>query len=376
MNSERNRAMDNLRVIVIFLVVVLHGIISYMASAPPWWYVLDPQRTVAFTFAVLLIDVPIMQIMFFLAGYYACPSLAKRGAGPFFKDKVRRIGIPWVIGVFLLAPPTAYMIYFSRNIPMSLWRFWQTDFWGKAFQQSVYWYLGVLLALFAATAVLHATNRRFATWKPRVIPPSWRSIGLFVLAISAVSIAIAKNYGLDQWSNNYVFVYQPVRIPNYIGYFALGVFGHQCGWFAGDGYRPRPAKWVPWWILSGGLYVMYRMSPQGAAPTFEVKIVAILLFNVFCFSSLMAMIALVSRYFAGDALFWRFQARNSYGVYYLHPLILYPLALVFVPFAMSIYIKALSIILLAYGISLLASDAVLTRLPGARRMFASRHDHV
>jgi hypothetical protein len=56
-------------------------------------------------------------------------------------------------------------------------------------------------------------------------------------------------------------------------------------------------------------------------------------------------------------------------VYYVHPLILYPLALVFVPLPLSIYLKATGITLLAYLASWGLSAGVLTRLPGLRRMF-------
>ena len=105
---SREHGLDNLRVFVIILVVVLHASLSYMAFAPQWWYVLDPKRSLFFTGLVLLIDVPIMLIMFFLAGYFAYPSLARRGAAAFLKDKAIRIGIPWVFGSMVLAPPTAW----------------------------------------------------------------------------------------------------------------------------------------------------------------------------------------------------------------------------------------------------------------------------
>ncbi|MDR3438215.1 acyltransferase family protein [Telmatospirillum sp.] len=367
--SVRNHAMDNLRVVIIFLVVVLHGIISYMAYPPPWWYVLDGQNSIVFTYMVLLIDVPIMQIMFFLAGYFVWPSLVKRGPARFILDKIRRIGIPWVFGVLVLAPPIAYLIYYSRKSPMSLTTFWQTDFWGKAYQQSVYWYLGPLLALFAVTAILFATSHRFAAWKPGNRRPAWWWITLFVLAMSAVSAAIASRCDLDLWSNNYLFVYQPVRIPNYIGYFFLGIFAFQSGWFTETGFQPHCGLWVPLWVVSALAYVMFRLSPQSAAPTVEFKTVAVLLFNLFCIVSLFAMIALAHRYANCSSAFWRLQARNSYGVYYLHPLILYPLALLFVPLTLSIFLKATLIILVAYVISLAASGLVLTRLPALRNMF-------
>jgi glucan biosynthesis protein C len=48
-NSERLYFFDNLRAFVIVLVIVLHASITYMAYAPTWWYVLDPQNSYVFT---------------------------------------------------------------------------------------------------------------------------------------------------------------------------------------------------------------------------------------------------------------------------------------------------------------------------------------
>lgn len=365
----RDHALDNLRVAVVFLVVVLHAIISYMEFAPPWWYVLDPQRSIVFTYMVLLIDVPIMQIMFFLAGYFALPSLARRGPGRFFADKIRRIGIPWAIGVLLLAPPTAYIIYYSRHAPMSLATFWRTDFWGPAYQQSVYWYLGVLLALFALLAVAIAASPRLAARAPEARRPAAWQGALFVAAVTAAAIPIAARCDLDLWSNNRIFVYQPVRLPDYVAYFFLGAFAGRRGWFGPGGWQPRLALWLPLCVASGAVYVVWRMSPHPGLSPVAIKAAAVALFNLFCFAALFAAVALARRYLSGGGGFWSYQARNSYGVYYLHPLILYPLALALVPLSLSVFLKAALLVALSYALSLLASGLLLTRLPGLRRMF-------
>lgn len=371
MHYARQYALDNLRTCVVFLVVVLHGSMSYMAYAPQWWYVLDPGRSLLFTALVLLIDVPVMLIMFFLAGYFAYPSLARRGARRFVIDKLLRIGIPWVFGVLVLAPPTAYLIYYSRQSPMSLTTFWRTDFWGPAFQQSVYWYLGVLLALFAATALLYATSRRFAAWRPTRVVPGRRLLALFVVGLSAASLAVSLGFGytLDSWLSTYVLVVQPVRVPLYVGYFALGVYAGQRGWFTEHGYAPDGARWTLLCLLAGGAYLACRLGVAASLPPLLAAPVTIVLFNVFCCSALIAAVALFRAYGASASGFWRSQARNSYGVYYLHPLLLYPLALAFVAFPLSIFLKAPAVILLGYFGSWAASAAILTRLPGLRRIF-------
>jgi peptidoglycan/LPS O-acetylase OafA/YrhL len=367
MQTVRHHALDNLRVFVIFLVVLLHAALSYMAYAPEWWYVLDPQRSLFFTGLVLVIDVPLMLIMFFLAGHFTYASLAKRGPGAFLKDKLVRIGLPWIFGVLVLAPPTAYLIYYSRKIPMGFWTFWRTEFWGRAFQQSVYWYLGVLLLFFALTTLVYALSQRFATWKPEVKFDNGPLLGTFLLAVTAASLLLSLVYPLDLWSHIYLLVYQPARIPLYVGYYVLGIVTHQRGWFTEGGYAPSLGRWLPLCLVSGLVYLGWRLAP--VTQPHLAKAVTALLFNAFCFTSLMASLAVFRTWFGAESAFWRNQARNSYGVYYLHPLILYPLALAFVPLPLSIFFKAPAITLLAYLASWGLSAAILTRLPGLRRMF-------
>jgi surface polysaccharide O-acyltransferase-like enzyme len=370
MVGKRDYALDNLRTLIIFLVVVLHASLCYMAYAPKWWYVLDPERSIVFTQVVLVIDVPIMLIMFFLAGYFAYPSLVHRGSGAFLKDKLRRIGIPWVFGVLVLAPPTAYMIYYSRHSPMSLLTFWQTDFWGPAFQQSVYWYLGILMALFLVTAALYAANPRFAAWKSRPERPTWRLFTLFLLVMSATSILVGQlGYGLDQWTHVYLFTFQPVRTPLYIGYFALGLYAGQRQWFQPNGYAPGGATWVGAAFLSGLIYLAARMAPPHDLDPTLVKGLTIILFNLFCFASLLGSVALCRRYLAGGGGLLQLQARNSYAVYYLHPLVLYPLAFILVPLQWPIFVKFVIATAVTYLLSLAVGAGILTRMPGLRRMF-------
>ena len=43
MSGRRIIFLDNLKNLVIALVVVFHGAMSYMAYAPEWWYVLDDE---------------------------------------------------------------------------------------------------------------------------------------------------------------------------------------------------------------------------------------------------------------------------------------------------------------------------------------------
>jgi glucans biosynthesis protein C len=67
--------------------------------------VLDTHRSLLFTAIVLLLDVPLMPVLFFVAGYFALPSLQRRGTGGFIREKVVRL--PGGVSVDLLDPRIA-----------------------------------------------------------------------------------------------------------------------------------------------------------------------------------------------------------------------------------------------------------------------------
>jgi len=371
-SSYRLYFLDNLRAFVILLVIVLHASMTYMAYAPVWWYVVNPQNSLFFTMLVLLIDVPIMQIMFFVSGYFAVPSLQKRGSVSFLKDKWVRIGIPWVLGSLFLAPPIAYLTYYSRNVPMGFLQFWQTDFWTKLYQQSVYWYLGILFLFFTLLALVYHWNSRLKASSSRITRPSWILFIGFAALMTACFLVINLFFNLDDWKNlGYIFVFQPLRLPLYAGYFLLGIYAQQHAWFSAEGYKPGIKTWVPASILSGLIYLGFRLSPAAASssPDLMIKLITAVLFNAFCLTSLMAALAVFEARVNGKGFIWRSQSACSYGMYYFHPLILYPLAYVFVAVSMPLELKALTVILLGTVLSWLFTSQIALKVPLLRDMF-------
>lgn len=366
--------LDNLRAFVILLVVVLHGSMTYMAYAPPWWYVLDPQNSLFFTLLVLLIDVPIMLIMFFVAGYFALPSLVKRGATEFVKDKFVRVGLPWLVGALLLAPPTAYLIYYTRAVPLTFLQFWATEFWGEGYQQSVYWFLGVLFLFFLLLSLVYMVSGRLQSAQRRLTQPSWKLFVVFwVLMTLGMFLMNQISPEIDTWFRDwYILVFQPLRVPLYFGYFALGLYAQQHGWFTETGYRPCLVPWATLAVLSGLLYLGYRLfvMPATPGPALLIQLGYAILFNAFCLSALLAGAALFQQKVNRASPFWSSLALSSYGIYFIHPLILYPLAYVFVPISLPLLLKAPLVILLGLLLSWAASALVLTKVPLLQRAFA------
>lgn len=371
-SSTRINFLGNLRAFVVLLVIVLHGALTYMVKPPTWWYVIDQQNHPLFTTLVLLIDVPIMQIMFFISGYFALPSLQKRGAAGFSREKFMRIGLPWLAGVLLLAPPTTYLIYLSRAVPVSLLDFWRRDFWGELFQQSVYWYLGVLLALFLLLALVYESSERLRKLAVEPARPGWKVFLGFGALMTASYFFLNLFYHVDSWNRFwYLFLFQPVRLPLYAGYFCLGLFAQQKGWFGPGGYVPQAAGWLAACALSGLLYLGLRFSPLMAPvdPLPGVKLVNAILFNTFCLASLMGLLAVFQARVSGDGRIWTSLSNSSYGMYFFHPVILYPLTLVLLLVNLPALLKGSLAIVLGIGLSWLFVSQVVRRLPWLRDVF-------
>ena len=111
---ERLYFLDNLKTCIVVLMVVFHAAMSYMAYAPEWWYVLDGDSSLVGTVFVLWADIFIMPVMFFVAGYFALPSLARHGRIGFWRKKGVHIILPWLVGALVCAPYIAYLTIASR----------------------------------------------------------------------------------------------------------------------------------------------------------------------------------------------------------------------------------------------------------------------
>ena len=366
---QRLHFLDNLRGFVVLLVIVLHGTMVYMAYAPEWWYVLDKQNSLFFTMLVLLIDVPIMPALFFLSGYFAMPSIKKRGAAVFLKDKLFRIGLPWVFGVLFLAPLVTYFIYITRDVQVGYLQFWRRDFWGPMYQQSVYWFLGVLFLFFVLQALAYTISPRIRSVTQQVARPGWKLWVGFTALMTAAYIFIGLYFPLDSWNRALVFMIQPLRAPLYIGYFLLGIVAWKQGWFTDEGYKPEIAPWILVAMFSGLFYLSQRMA--GPLPAgFSLRLVATgILFNLFCLSAIIACALVFQRSVNRSDGAWGSLAANSYGMYYAHELILFPLAYVFVGIQLPLMIKAPLVLFLAILLTWAFSAWVLKKIPVVNKIF-------
>ena len=78
------------------------------------------------------------------------PSLLRKGDDGFTRDKLKRVGIPWVVGTLFLAPVTTYFIWLSRTkTPPALSALLDAHVFQRPdYEQAQFWFLGVLLLFY------------------------------------------------------------------------------------------------------------------------------------------------------------------------------------------------------------------------------------
>ncbi len=103
-SMDRYHALDSLRGFAMYLGVVLHVTISFMATPPAFWPVRDNEPTpLADVFLIAVHDFR-MQLFFLLAGFFGCLLYQRYGLGGMTRHRAKRIAFPFVLALVLIIP--------------------------------------------------------------------------------------------------------------------------------------------------------------------------------------------------------------------------------------------------------------------------------
>jgi glucan biosynthesis protein C len=356
---------DNLRSFIILLVLVYHAAMSYMVNGPKWFYVIDTQNSFFYTIFVMVNDVFVMPMMFFIAGFFAIRSLTCKGQRIFWQEKIVRIIIPYFIGILFLAPAINYIYFLSRPEPLpAYFDYWINIFFDLARQHAHLWFLGVLTVFFLLLSlVYHFYQPLGIVVEKTKLPPS-----KFMIAFGLVtSVAF---FGIKQFVDDYswvmvrnIIMFQPTRCVLYVFYFSLGIYAHRQQWFTAYGYIPKMKFWVPAAIVLGSIYPTYKIMFWAKRDLLIVMIGNDLLYAFFCLTAVLALLALFYRGLNYTSGLLSKLAANSYAIYFIHQPIVMLLVLALRSYPLPVFIKHL----LASGMAILLCywlcENMLAKLP-------------
>jgi hypothetical protein len=410
---------DNLRWLVIVLVVLVHVCATY-SGLGSWYYHEEGRPEVAsqlvFYAFELFSQAFFMGFLFLLAGYFVPPAYERKGAGRFVLDRFARLGVPTLVFMFVLHPLTELIKKaFLRPPPFRL-----ADI--PAFFE---WYVGNLVffretgPLWFALALLvfclvYAGARRLAEGAARLkrraarlkrraarlkrraallkrpfgarerlrtgrlgrsrrAAPSHGLVAALIALMASASflVRLAQPMG-SSWYNM-----QLCFFPQYVILFLLGLWARHSGFLGSVPYR-FGMRWfrlalavgIPLWLFLLVLGGALSGNEEAFAGGLRWQAAAYALWEAFfCVGISLGLIVLYRERANFRGRFTGFLADNNFGVYVFHTPILVAVSLAFRNQAAPPLAKALLVAALVLPACFLFA-ALVRRLPGLRRLFS------
>lgn len=239
MEKARLFFIDDLRILLITLVAMVHLSISY-GGAGSWYYKegqADTLSSVILSWHNGTVQSFSMGLFFLIAGYFTPGSYDRKGPRQFLKDRLLRLGIPMLCYDFVIGPLVMYPLI-------------QTGAWQSAGPYRAYlaWYyrrfhIGTGPLWFAEALLIFAFGyalwRVFSDYQPKIENgksqiddrlPSTLTIAAFAAALGAVSFLVRIWLPIG-WA------FEPLNLqfpffPQYICLFIVGVMAYRRNWLA------------------------------------------------------------------------------------------------------------------------------------------------
>jgi surface polysaccharide O-acyltransferase-like enzyme len=260
--AERIVALDRARTFITILVVLHHAVMNYTYFGNG-----DRMRWLGFDLVVLFNDSFFMACMFFISGLFVRDSLARRGPANFLASRTRRLGVPFLISVFVVMPIAYYPSFLRYHRPgmadFNFFHFWWHMLTIGPWPSGSAWFLWVLLAFGAIAALLWAVTPRVINALGQLIYVRRDRPTIAFVAFLGFSVVVYLPmhliFGDSSWlvPGHYPLPIQTSRILLYAGYFLVGIgFGAanlRTGMLAENG--PLARRWKVWLAFAFASYV-------------------------------------------------------------------------------------------------------------------------
>ena len=113
------------RALVVAGLVVFHSAMVFAVGTA--WFVNDPRPSIGFSAFLLWGSLSGMPLLFLVSGMGVWYAMRSRTAQAFTAERLSRLGIPFLTGLVLLAPPMFYVEHLAQpGFHQSYGRFWLT----------------------------------------------------------------------------------------------------------------------------------------------------------------------------------------------------------------------------------------------------------
>ncbi len=329
MSNSRLYYIDNLRIFLIILVVLLHFNITY--GAPGDWYYSESNASMPELIFQAMFNITnqsfFMGMFFFISAYFTAGSIRRKSSGKFLKDRLVRLGIPLIVFYFLLNPLTNWInYYFIKDESYTLIDFITSP---RAWGFGPMWFVETLLIF----TFLYMLIRK-AKWKIKIPFP-----GIGAIIFSAFLVGLAQ-YIIRIWLPvGWSLPHTNLQFPFFIQYIFMLIFGviaYDNNWLESITYKLG----IRWFIFAQFLILIVLPASLyfgGQNAGIEIFLGGGTWQSFFWaiweqvngFAMIIGLLGIAKKYFNAQGSFATQLSNSAYGVYIIHPPIIVGIAAIF-----------------------------------------------
>jgi fucose 4-O-acetylase-like acetyltransferase len=375
--SQRLRYLDTLKVLLIAAIIVGHAVESY-ADLDWWSYGEVREVTLAPVTEVVLLAVAgpfailMIPVLFLIAGLLSAPSLRRKGAGAYARDRLLRLGIPFAVFVLVLQPSAMYVM--ERTLAGYTGSFWASLLGREQILDTgPLWFVGVML-IFSLGYAGWARARRDRADRLRPGEIGLAHLSLLVAVVTVATFLVRLAYPFN--SENRYLDLNLYQWPACLAVFALGAVAARHGWLTAIPQRLRRGSGVATLValIALGLYVAFGAAAGIAEQTWGggwnwYAFVFVALESALSVFGPVWLLAVAQRRlnrpvrWAGPAA-----GRSAYGAFVLQSAVLIGLAMAMRPLPLAAEPKAVLLAAAALAGSFGIAWLLISRVPGVARI--------
>lgn len=376
--KERLVYIDNLRLLVIILVVMIHLGVTYSGFGS-WFYnegkELDIFSTVVFGYSMSFIQGFFMGFLFLISGFFVPGAYDKKGFTKFLRDRFIRLGIPTLIFMLIINPFVKYYLmnlyeYTPKPTFMAYYH-WYVSTFTFVGETGPLWFAFALLIFSCVYAIVRLIIDTIAKKSQQIEKPMLKEIKtvhviLLILLISAGAFCIRLIQPIDTSILNMQLCY----FSQYVILFPVGIYAYRNNWFSSISYR-FGHKWllaallggiIPWTIimvgggaLSGHYVYKGGMNWQSAAFALWESFISV--------SMAIGLITLFREKFNRQNKLVKILSDNSFSVYVFHTPIIISISLLLKGIVLPPLPKCLLLIIICVPVCFAVSHLLIKRVP-------------
>jgi len=373
----RNLALDRARTFLTVVVVIHHAVIPYTYFGHT-----DPKSWLGFDMVVLATDSFFMAMFFFLSGLFVWPSLARRVPGVFARDRLLRLGLPFVIAALTVIPIAYYALALREQPDLRFGAFWWNMVTEGPWPSGPVWFVWVLLLFDLAAGALYRISANSLFWINRLSVQGFKSPALFFIVLVLVTgiayVPMRLIFGPSHWFEWGPFSVQASRVLLYALYFFIGA-GIGAGRFsegvlASEG-RLANSSWVGWGIVTllpysglwGLIYVKREIldNPDTLPMWYEASYGV--LFVVFSAGMMFTILAFFMRWKRSGWSILDPMQNDAYGIFLVHYAFVLWIQYWMLDLGWPAIVKALVAFIVTMAASWIATR-VLRQIPGSQHV--------